>query len=180
MQLQLVWTLTLWMAKDKISKDGCKQVQVNSTSWNKYYYVQFHALCIHLLISCIQLHKEFEGSVDNIVNTGGWPINFVDHHHNCVAKLKSFLQHKSGLGHRSLYRVHLQQVVQCPKMSHSKVCGTIVDKSNSTCNFGSEIVSSDQQLCKKNIVISRFRIIKVSQVLSKVVRGQSKLDSHSF
>lgn len=167
--------------RTRYQKKGAKQVQIQTTSWNEFYYVgYFHALCIHLLISCIQLHKEFKGSVDNIVDTGRWPINFVDHHHDCVAKLKSFLQHKSGLGHRSLYRVHLQQVVRCPKMSYSKICGTIVDNSISKNNFGLGIISPGYQLWETNIVISSFKIIELSQLPSKVVRGQSKNYSQSL
>src|SRR5450756_190627 len=64
---------------------------------------------IQLLFGCVEFDKQVEGLVDDFLNTGILPIDLVDDDDRLEIELKSFLEHKPRLRHRSLGGVDQQQ-----------------------------------------------------------------------
>ena len=64
---------------------------------------------VQLLVVCVQLHEQLEDLVLHLFDAGVGLVNLVDDDDDAMVQLQGALQHKTGLGHRTLRRVHQQQ-----------------------------------------------------------------------
>ncbi len=65
-----------------------------------------HKGAIQLLVGSVQIHKQLQHFVDDLVGTRLRPIDFVDAHNNRQIQIQRLHQHKLCLGHSALKRIN--------------------------------------------------------------------------
>ena len=64
---------------------------------------------IKLVFGSIQLTEQVKNHINNRFRPSTGAINLIDHNNRFNPQIERFLQHKTGLGHRSIKRIHQQQ-----------------------------------------------------------------------